>query len=115
MSQNRSIAKCIVLSIITCGIYGMYWFVVATDDVGRVTNRPGTSGGLSLVFSLITCGIYGYYWAWSMGEKLDAARADHGVAPGSFPIIFLVLNIFGFSLVTLALIQNELNKYTPNV
>ena len=45
MSQNRSIAKCIVLSIITCGIYGMYWFVVATDDVGRVTNRPGTSGG----------------------------------------------------------------------
>ena len=65
MSQNRSIAKCIVLSIITCGIYGMYW-------------------------------------AWSMGEKLDAARADHGVAPGSFPIIFL------------ALIQNELNKYTPN-
>ena len=67
MSQNRSIAKCIVLSIITCGIYGMYWFVVATDDVGRVTNRPGTSGGLSLVFSLITCGIYGYYWAWSMG------------------------------------------------
>ena len=109
MSQNRSIAKCIVLSIITCGIYGMYWFVVATDDVGRVTNRPGTSGGLSLVFSLITCGIYGLYWAWSLGEKLDAA----GV-PGSFPIIFLVLNIFGFSLVTLALIQNELNKYTPN-
>lgn len=77
MSQNRSIAKCIVLSIITCGIYGMYW-------------------------------------AWSMGEKLDAARADHGVAPGSFPTIFLVLNIFGFGLVTLALIQNELNKYTPN-
>lgn len=63
MSQNRSIAKCIVLSIITCGIYGMYWFVVATDDVGRVTNRPGTSGRLSLVFSLITCGIYGLYWA----------------------------------------------------
>ena len=76
--------------------------------------RPGTSGGLSLVFSLITCGIYGLYWAWSMGDKLDSARRDHGVAPGSFPIIFLVLNILGLSLVTLALIQNELNKYTPN-
>ena len=74
MSQNRSIAKCIVLSIITCGIYGMYWFVVATDDVGRVTNRPGTSGGVSLVLSIVTCGIYGLYWAWTMGDKLDAAR-----------------------------------------
>lgn len=114
MSQNRSIAKCIVLSVITCGIYGLYWWVVATNDVNQVTNRPGTSGGMSLVLSIVTCGIYGLYWAWTMGDKLDAARSEHGVAPGSFSIIFLLLNLFGLSVITLALIQNELNKYTPN-
>lgn len=114
MSQNRSIPVCIVLSIVTCGIYGLYWWVVATNDVNRVTNRPGTSGGVSLVLSIITCGIYGLYWAWTMGDKLDATRSENGVAPGSFPIIFLLLNLFGLSIITLALIQTELNKYTPN-
>lgn len=114
MNHQRSVALCIVLSVITCGIYGWYWMVVATDDVNRVTNRPGTSGGLSLVFTLITCSIYGLYWAWTMGDKLDAAREANGVARGYFPIIFLVLNFFGLGVITLALMQNELNNYTPN-
>lgn len=115
MSQNRNIATCVVLSFVTCGIYYLYWWVTVTDDVNRVTNRPGISGGMSLVLSIITCGIHGLYWAWSMGDKLDSARADHGFAPGSFSIVFLLLNLFGLSIITLALIQNELNKYTPNV
>lgn len=115
MNHQRSIAKCIVLSLITCGIYGLYWMVVVTDDVNRVTNRPGTSGGMSVLFSIITCGIYGFYWAWTMGTKLDGARQEHGVGQGSFPIIFLLLNIFGLGIVTMALIQNELNNYSGNV
>ncbi|OUN19943.1 DUF4234 domain-containing protein [Pseudoflavonifractor sp. An85] len=114
MNHQRSIPLCIVLSIITCGIYGMYWMVVATDDVNRVTNRPGTSGGMSLVFTIITCGIYGLYWAWTMGDKLDAARETNGVGRGSFPIVFLLLNLFGLSIITMALMQNELNNYSPN-
>lgn len=112
MSQNRNIATCVVLSFVTCGIYYLYWWVTVTDDVNRVTNRPGTSGGVALVLTIITCKIYGLYWAWTMGEKLDAARADHGIAPGSFSIVFLLLNIFCLDIITLALIQNELNKYS---
>ena len=46
-----------------------------------------------------------------MGDALDDARAQHGEATGSLAIIFLILNLFGLSIVTLALIQNELNKY----
>lgn len=115
MSQNRNVATCIVLSFVTCGIYFLYWWVTATDDVSRVTNRPGTSGGVALVLNIITCGIYGLYWAWTMGDKLDGARADNGVAPASFSVVFLLLNIFGLGLITLALIQNELNKYSPKL
>ena len=25
MKQNRSVAMCIVLSLVTCGIYALYW------------------------------------------------------------------------------------------
>lgn len=63
------------------------------------------------LFNLITCGIYGIYWGYKMGEAMDDARAQHGEPAGSLPIIFLILNLFGLSIVTMALIQNELNKY----
>ena len=31
--KERSIATSIVLSIVTCGIYGIYWLIVLNDEV----------------------------------------------------------------------------------
>ena len=60
MIQRRSIAMCIVLSLVTCGIYGIYWFICLTNDCNAVSNDPdGTSGGVAFLLTLITCGIYG--------------------------------------------------------
>ena len=112
MIMKRSVPMCVLLSIVTCGIYLMYWFVVATNEVDAVTEDPGPGGGMSLLLTILTCGIYR---AWKTGVKLDASRARHGVVPGSFAILFLVLNLFGLSVVTLAIIQNELNRYNPNL
>ena len=104
MVRPRSIPLCIILSIITCGIYGLYWFVCLTDEVNEVTQENDTSGVMAVLLSIITCGIYG---------KLDRARMRNNVPTGSFPILFLVLNIFGLAIVTCAIIQSELNHYTP--
>lgn len=113
MVKQRSVGLCIVLSIITCGIYGLYWLVCLNDDVNTVTGKPGTSGGMVLLFTILTCGLYGIYWAYKMGEKLDQARTEHGAPTGSLAILYLVLDLFGLSIVAWALIQSEINKYVP--
>lgn len=113
MVQPRSVPLSIVLSVITCGIYGIYWFVCLTNEVNEVTQEDDTSGLASLLLTIITCGIYGIYWGYKMGDKLDRARMRNNVPTGSFPILFLVLNLFGLSIVTWAIIQSELNHYTP--
>ena len=115
MIIRRSVPLCIILSIVTCGIYMLYWFVCVTNETDAVTEEYGLSGGVCLLLTIVTCGIYGLYWGWKMGDKLDASRARHGVVPGSFSLLFLLLNLFGLTIVTLAIIQNELNRYTPNV
>lgn len=115
MIQKRSVPICVLLSIVTCGIYLMYWFVVATNEVDAVTEDPGPGGGMSLLLTILTCGIYGIYWAWKTGDKLDASRVRNGAVPGSFAILFLVLNLLGLSVVTLAIVQNELNHYNPSL
>lgn len=111
--KHRSVGLCVVLSIITCGIYGIYWFYCLNEEISEVTERPGTSGGLVIVFTLLSCGIYAIYWAYKMGEKLDAARVDQGVPSGSLAVLYLVLSIFGLSIVAWALMQNEVNHYIP--
>ncbi len=112
--QRRSIPVCIILTIVTCGIYGLYWFVCLTDDLNLVSGRPtDTSGGKALVFTILTCGIYSIYWAYKCGEKVDMVRAYNGVPGGSHHILFLVLQIIGLGIVNYALIQDTLNKCAP--
>ncbi len=115
MIVKRSVPMCVILSIVTCGIYMLYWYVCAVNEVDAVTEDPGPGGGMCLLLTIVTCGIYNVYWGWKMGDKLDASRARNGVVPGSFAILFLLLNLFGLSIVTLAIIQSELNNYSPNV
>ena len=114
MIIQRSVPVCVILSIVTFGIYGLYWYVCVTNEANVVTGEYSHSGGMALLLTIVTCNIYGIYWGWKMGEKLDNSRARHGIAPGSFAILFLVLNLFGLTIVTLAIVQSELNRYSPN-
>lgn len=107
MIKKRNIAVSIILSIITCGIYAIYWFVVLTNEANAAANdTEATSGGKAFLFTLITCGIYGYYWAYKQGEKLDKATGENS----SSSVIYLVLEIFGLGIVAYALMQDKLNK-----
>lgn len=111
MVQKRSIATCLVLSIVTCGIYGIYWFICMTDDTNAVAGiEGGTTGGMAFLYTLITCGIYQLYWLYKQGEKLDTAKAQQGLPSGSSGVLYLVLGLLGFGIISMALMQDSINK-----
>lgn len=110
MIKERNIAISIILSIVTCGIYGIYWFICIADDTNTAVGVSDTSGGVVFLLSLVTCNIYMYYWAYRQGEKIDAAKNRRGLPVTNSAIAYLLLSIFGFSIVALALMQNDLNR-----
>ncbi|MDD4372035.1 MAG: DUF4234 domain-containing protein [Anaerostipes sp.] len=104
----RNIALCIIFSVITCGIYGIYWVIKLNDEVNQIAGeREATSGGMVFLFSVITCGIYFIYWNYKMGERCDKIK---GAVGGSSNILYLVLCIFGFSIISECLMQDIINK-----
>ena len=71
-----------------------------------------TSGGIiCLLLTIVTCGIYGLYWLYRAGDELDRQRAEQGQLPGHLGILYLLLSLFGFTIVSYALLQSELNGY----
>ena len=110
MVQRKDIAVAVILTIVTCGIYGIYWFITLTDDVKVAAgDEQFQSGGLAFVFTLITCGIYGIYWAYKMGELMKVAQEKNGLEVKDNSVLYLVLEIFGLGIVNYALIQSDLN------
>lgn len=110
MVKEKNIALCIILSLVTCGLYGLYWFVTLTDDTNTIAGEPGTSGVMAVILTVVTCGIYGLYWAYKCGEKIDKAHQNRGEAAGNGGVLYLILFIFG-GIIAYALIQNEINKF----
>ena len=111
MIERRNIAVCIVLTLVTCGIYGIYWIVCLTNDVNTVSGDVnGTSGGMVVLLTIVTCGMYGIYWAYKQGEKLDFTKNNRGIPSSNSGVLYLILQIFGFGIIAYALMQNELNK-----
>lgn len=110
MIKQRNIAVCIILSIVTCGIYGLYWLACLNNDTNTASNTFGTSGGMVVLLTIVTCNIYGIYWAFKQGEKIDAAKASRGIPSSNSGILYLILSLFGLGIVGWALMQNEINK-----
>lgn len=110
--KERNIALCIFLSIITCGIYALYWYACMTNDAVKANNGKeyNTSGGMMILYYLITCGIYGIYWYYKMGKALYSAKQDKGMNSSDNSILYLILGILGFGIISNCLIQSELNQ-----
>lgn len=110
MLETRSIAKAIIFSFLTLGIYSLYWFVKMTNEVHELSGNPKTaSGGLALFFTIITFGLYAIYWVYRIASELEGAIDDRGMRHSSLAIICLVLLVVGLGIVSYALIQDGIN------
>ena len=110
MIEKRDVVKAIILSIVTCGIYGIIWFIKLTDDVKTASeSNDMQSGTTAFLLTLITCGIYGFIWAYSIGKAMQVAQQKNGLPDKDNSVLYLVLQLFGLSIVTYCLVQSDLN------
>lgn len=110
MIQQKNIATCVILSIVTCGIYGIIWFIALHDDVNTLSGDFKTSGGMAFLLSLVTCGIYMLYWMYNQGTRIDEIKQSRGIPSSNSGILYLILSIFGLQIVSYCLMQNEINN-----
>lgn len=110
MVNQRSVAAAIILSLITCGIYGIYWFIVLTNDVGKLSKDYSFTGGKHFLLTLVTCGIWTFIWAYQAGKHVAEAHKQRGTSVSDNSALYLILSIFGLSIIVYALVQSEVNN-----
>ena len=111
--KERNIGLAIFFTIITCGLYGLYWIVVLNDEAKSYSeDATMVSGGLALLLTIVTCGIYGIYWAYKMGKAIEMAQSKNGLTATDNSVLYLILEIFGFGIIAYALMQNDINAIT---
>ena len=101
--KQRSLVMMILLSIITFGIYPIYWYIVFQVELKRQTGDG--FGGLGHFLMLIfTFGIYAIYWQYIAGKRLAKQGAE------DMSVIYLVLTLVSLGFLNPFLMQNQANK-----
>ncbi len=113
--QKRSVALCIILTLVTCGIYGIYWMYCVVNDLKIASKTSDTpDGGIVLLLSIVTCGIYELIWFYKAGEQVSKIKFGAGQNSSSDGWLYILLALLTSGIVPLALIQNELNQVATN-
>ncbi len=105
MAKKRSVGLAILFSIITCGIYGLYWFICLTNDSNKLSKIKTAGGVKAILLTLITCGIYQFYWFYMLGKKIESYDNS------SSGVVHLLLGLFGLGIISYAMAQSTINRF----
>jgi hypothetical protein len=100
MVKKRGLVGLILLSIVTFGIYGLYWIHKLAKDVNLICEGDGrkTSGLLKyILLGIITFGIYDLIWAYMLGDRLQDNAYKYNLTikeSGGAILLWLVLGAF---------------------
>ena len=108
----RSIVLGIIFSLLTCGIYSLYWQYKQMATLNGWLGRTDYRFGLWLLFCILTCGIFALYYEFKMAVGINEIQANNGLHVSDYlAIVCVLLAFFGIGIASLAIQQWEINKF----
>ena len=106
--NKRRIGVSLLLTIITLGIYQIYWLYLLVKNTRAIQNDDSscTAEMLCLVF----VPFYSLYWWFTRGKIVKDKFAENGYSAVGNGIVYLILAaFFELSIVSMAIMQNDFN------
>ena len=111
---KRSPAMVIVLYFITCGIYFYFWVYQVSKETKEFLGDDSINPGMEVLLSFVTCGLYTIYWYYKYGKlQLEMGRRA-GMPDTDNSILYLILSVLGLGVISMAILQDQLNTIWNN-
>lgn len=112
----RDPALTLVLILLTCGLYYLYFIYKVSEETQEFLGEPDISPGVEVLLSLLTCGLWNIYWDYRMGKRIAEMSVRAGLPPTDNAVLYLVLDLIGaggflsLGLINPLLQQDGLNR-----
>ena len=83
IKDDRSFIKLLLLSIVTFGIYELWYLHHWTKDINTLCKDDGKNNEgvlLYILFTFLTCGLFPVFWWFKAADRLSRAAVREGVA-----------------------------------
>lgn len=107
--ERRNVGSCVILTILTLGIFGIIWLTKICKDLNRLHGDENPVGAEVLLNLLVP--FYSVYWAYTKGKQMYEDSKKRGGNLTDRKFIYLIMNLLLMQLFTLGFIQTQLNSY----
>lgn len=109
MLTKRNIATVVIFSLLTCGIYAIWWTYVtctALQQQGKKTSIPVI---LTTLMMLFYSSVGGLLLGLDADDNINAIKEMHGMQKNDNKLLWMLLGFF-VPVATIALVQYEINQ-----
>ena len=107
---KSAVAMDMILVLITCGIYDLFWQYRQIRFVNVVSGEIKFSFLKWLIFTILTCGLYNFYHEYVMGREIVVLQEKCGAAQNEdLPLLSIILCAVSLGIITDAIQQREIN------
>lgn len=113
---DRSPALILLLTLVTCGLYLIYWYYQVYEEMQQLHGLSPTGNDffVDLLIVIITCGIWGIYVDFAISEKLNIIQKKYNLPHNDTTTTAILLDLAGFivgltNIITSMIHQDQLN------
>lgn len=108
MLSKRSVASVIIFSIITCGIYAIWWVYVTCSALQQQGGKTAIPPILTTLLILFFPAAGGALLGLDADDNINLIKARYGMPCTDNKLIWIILGLV-IPIVLIGLIQNEIN------
>lgn len=116
--ERRDPVLVVILSIVTCGIYLIFWYARIYDELITLTGKTPTGNTFILDFLLffLTLGVWGIYVDYRISHHLNDLQEERGMTVNDTAALVVVLDVAAYftiaftSFLSSAIQQDLLNR-----
>lgn len=112
-SQAESnIAIDILLTVLTCGLYGLFWQARIFKTVNSFLDQEKHKFWTWLLLCLLTCGLYNIYAQYELARSINGIQASRNMKVNeNLVLLDILFSIIAFHFLSNAFNQAEINAW----
>ena len=108
---TASIGWCMVLTLLTCGIYGLFWEARQMRTLKKWLGRREFSFWAWFFLGIVTCGLYYLYSEYKMAIAIQEIQEKLGIrVNSSLATVSIIVSLIASPMVSSAIQQYEINQ-----
>ena len=90
IGKHRDPVVVIILSIVTCGIYALFWLYTVMEDVNRTSGQQRIDSTMLLILSII-CAPVMWFALYKVDQEMMRLAGENGTTYNSNFVLWLLL------------------------